>query len=213
VSLGYSPRWRTVFGDVDPARTAADVAFLLDALPLPGFRRVLDVPCGDGRLVRELGARGYDVTGVDGDPAVAPAVVADLRELDGLPADFDAVICLWASFGSFDPATNVRVLASFGRRVRTGGRVALDVLNGDFFVDGRSEQRQLRPGVLERSTVRAGRRRCELDYGDAATDVFEWQVYTRAEIDRLLAACGLSLVARLGAPSDPSLRLVLQRDR
>ena len=65
LSDGYSARWRSIFGEVDPARTAVDVAFLRGVLPLPRFRRILDVPCGEGRLGRALGARGYDVTGVD----------------------------------------------------------------------------------------------------------------------------------------------------
>jgi 2-polyprenyl-3-methyl-5-hydroxy-6-metoxy-1,4-benzoquinol methylase len=95
----YSERWRRVFSRVDPARTERDVDFLVEVLPLPDFRRILDVPCGEGRLVRALGAVGYDVLGVDGDPTVEPALVADLRELNGLPGGFDGVINMWASFG------------------------------------------------------------------------------------------------------------------
>ena len=119
----YSERWRSVFGEVDPARTERDVDFLVEVLPLPDFRRILDVPCGEGRLVRALGALGYDVLGVDGDPAVEPALVADLRELDRLPGGFDGVINMWASFGYFDAAENERVLRSLAEGLRPGGRL------------------------------------------------------------------------------------------
>ena len=163
MSVGYSARGWSIFGDADPARTAADVAFLHRALPLPDFRRVLDVPCGEGRLVRALAARGYDVTGVDRAEELSPAIVRDLRDLDGLPEDFDAVVNMWASFGYFDAVENERVLASFARRLRPGGRLVLDVHNRTFF-EARQGTRELRPGITERSAMANGRRRCEIDY-------------------------------------------------
>jgi SAM-dependent methyltransferase len=152
---GYSARWRSVFGVVDPARTDADVRFLAVALPLPAFRRVLDVPCGDGRHLHALSALGYDVTGVDNDPAVAPPVLADLRELDSLPRGFDAAINMWQSFGYFDAAENEQVLGSFARRLRPGGRLVLDLQNRDFFEPRDPTERELRPGIL--SSVRGSR--------------------------------------------------------
>jgi SAM-dependent methyltransferase len=208
----YSERWRRLFGRVDPARTERDVDFLVRVLPLPDFRRLLDVPCGEGRLVRALGARGYDVLGVDGDPTVAPAVVADLRDLEVLPDDFDGVINMWASFGYFDAAENERVLASFARRLRPGGRLVLDLFNRAFFEGARAETaRELRPGIVERSTLRAGRRRCEIDYGDGAVDVFEWQLYLPEELEELGGRHGLRPLVREAQPGEPSMRLVLER--
>lgn len=43
---------------------------LLGLLPPPG-RRTLDLGCGEGRLVRELTARGYQAVGVEGSPTLA----------------------------------------------------------------------------------------------------------------------------------------------
>jgi len=207
---GYSARWRSIFGEVNPARTAADVAFLLGVLPLPDFRRVLDVPCGEGRLVRALGARGYDVTGVDRAEELSPAIVLDLRELGGLPEDYDAVINMWASFGYFDAAENERVLASFARRLRPGGRLVLDLHNRTFFEE-RQGARELRPGITERSTVTAGRRRCEIDYGDGEVDTFEWQLYRPEELEELAGRHGLALVLTSAADDTPSMQLVFER--
>jgi SAM-dependent methyltransferase len=212
VSHGYSSRWRAVFGEVEPARTAADVELLRHVLPLPEFRRVLDVPCAAGRHVRALEELGYEVLGVDGDSSVAPAVVADLRVLDALPSGFDAAINMWASFGYFGAAENERVLAGLARRLRAGGRLVLDLYNRDFFESVGAAERELRPGVVERSRVSGGRRRCEVDYGDGHVDVFEWQLYTADELETLASRCSLRPVERHASASEPSMQLVLQLD-
>jgi SAM-dependent methyltransferase len=158
---------------------------------------------------------GYEVVGVDNDPAVSPSILADLRDLDSLASDFDAVINMWASFGYFDPGTNERVLASFSRRLRPGGRLVLDVFNRSFFEAQEHEhevERELRPGIVERSILIGDRRQCELHYGDGHVDRFEWQLYHPEELELLGAAHGLVPVLRI-APNDVSaMQLVLQRD-
>ena len=207
----YSARWRAVFGVPDAGRLEAEIAFLRAALPLPTFRRVLDVPCGEGRHVRALTALGYKVVGVDNDPAVSPPVLGDLRELDALPTGFDAVINMWASFGYFEAEENERVLASFARRLRPGGRLVLDLFNREFF-EGRGGERELRPGVVERSWLENGRRRCEIDYGDGQVDAFAWQLYSADELEELAARCSLRRLERQATSSEPSMQLVLQLD-
>ena len=209
---GYSARWRSVFDGADPARTQADVALLTRVLPLPEYRRVLDVPCGTGRHVAALTAIGYDVLGVDNDPAVSPAVVLDLRELESLPTDFDGVINMWASFGYFDPETNEAVLASLSHRLRPGGRLVFDLFNGAFFASRRDVERQVRPGILERSRVTGNRRRVELVYGDGQPDVFEWQLYRAEELEAIGVRHGLRPVHRVASDDEATMQLVLQRD-
>src|SRR6185437_9434912 len=49
----------------------------LELVPAPG-RRTLDVGCGEGRLSRDLKARGHDVVGVD----ASPAMLAAARDAD-----------------------------------------------------------------------------------------------------------------------------------
>ena len=209
---GFSGRWRAVFGEVDPVRTAADVAFLRAVLPLPEYRRVLDVPCGNGRHLRALTALGYEVTGADNDPALEPPVLADLRELDALATGFDAAINMWQSFGYFDEDENARVLGSLARRLRPGGRLVLDLHNRAFFEPRSPSERELRPGIVERATLAAGRRRCEIRYGDGQVDVHEWQLYLPEELVALGAGHGLEPVLVEASPAEPTMRLVLQRD-
>lgn len=206
----YSSRWHTTFGDLE-TRTERDLELLLRVLPAPRYRRVLDVPCGAGRHVRALSELGYDVLGVDNDPAVSPQVLCDLRELDRLPADFDAVLNMWASFGYFEAEENERVLASIARRLRPGGRLVLDLFNREFF-EGRDGERELRPGIVERSWLDGVRRRCEIDFGDGQVDVFDWQLYTAAELEALAARFTFRAVERSASADEPSMQLVLQLD-
>ncbi len=49
----------------DAEDTLAEADFIQEALGLPLEARLLDVPCGSGRLTLEMAARGYRVTGVD----------------------------------------------------------------------------------------------------------------------------------------------------
>jgi SAM-dependent methyltransferase len=52
----------------------------------------------------------------------------DMREL-AFESEFDAVVNWFTSFGYFDPVTNDRVLASFARALRPGGRLLLELHN------------------------------------------------------------------------------------
>ena len=54
--------WRKA---LPPEHTKAESGFLVQALQCGAGSHLLDVPCGNGRLSRELASRGYRVTGVD----------------------------------------------------------------------------------------------------------------------------------------------------
>lgn len=50
---------------VKPEQTRAEADFIEKMLCLPLQSKILDIPCGEGRLSIELAARSYQVTGVD----------------------------------------------------------------------------------------------------------------------------------------------------
>ena len=111
--------WRAA-GEAMADDDARLVLALLGERPL----RVLDVPCGNGRIARRLAAAGHEVAGIDIAPeevalarAAAPDVrfeVGDLRALPDLGA-FDAVVSWGNSFGYLRPA---RVRGVAGRDAR-----------------------------------------------------------------------------------------------
>lgn len=136
--------WFTTFFDrvafdfwdavVPPEATAAEAAFLEDALRLRPGATVLDVPCGRGRHARALAARGVRVLAVDLAPeavgAVAgvpgvEAIAADMRALPPL-GPVDAAYCFGNSTGYFPPDDLPRFLAGVARAVRPGGRFAVE---------------------------------------------------------------------------------------
>jgi SAM-dependent methyltransferase len=116
----FTGPWLDVQGSLyDEAFTAAQVDRIETMLGLEPGSRVLDVPCGEGRVARELAARGHRVTGVDITPhflrqargrADERGVDLDLHHADmrELPweDEFDAAVNWWGSFGYFDDDGN-----------------------------------------------------------------------------------------------------------
>ena len=104
----------------------------------PGWK-VLDMPCGDGRISIELAARGYEVVGVD----ITDRFLGEARrkanerglsvrfERDDMrdvvfAAEFDAALNFGGSFGYFEEEGNTKVVESVFRALRPGGRFLID---------------------------------------------------------------------------------------
>jgi SAM-dependent methyltransferase len=123
---------------------ASEIVACLGLEP-PG--RILDAPCGHGRIANVLASDGFSVTGVDVTPlflerarrdAVSLGVdvdyrLGDLRELP-VHGPFDAVVCWFTSFGYFDDPDNQRTLAEFARVLRPGGQLLIETIHHDGFV-------------------------------------------------------------------------------
>lgn len=105
----------------------------------PGAK-VLDVPCGEGRITVRLAERGYRVTGVDQSSALLDlaresavetgvSIGWEQRDMRDLPwnGEFDAAVCWWGSFGYFDDDGNQDFLSAVARALRPGGRFVLDL--------------------------------------------------------------------------------------
>ena len=133
-----SDDWLLVATSRDPEQTETEADFL--AAQLPAAARVLDVPCGTGRIALPLAERGFTVAGLDiSETVLARAREAgagldfrqgDMRELPWADASFDAVLNLWTAFGYFESQEeDERVLAEFSRVLATEGTLVLDTVN------------------------------------------------------------------------------------
>ena len=140
--------WKTFFAGLtlefvrasrDADQTHAEAGFIHQGMSLPVGARILDVPCGSGRLSLELAALGYRVTGVDfsrplldearvGADALGVQVRLENRDMRDLPwhEEFDGAFCAWSSFGYFDEAGNLEFLKAVCRVLKPGAPFVLD---------------------------------------------------------------------------------------
>jgi SAM-dependent methyltransferase len=116
----------------------AGEARLVDAL-VPVGSRLLDAGCGPGRVGAELHARGHEVVGVDIDPVLIEAavadhegptwLVADLATLDlaaaGITEPFDGAVLAGNVMPYLAPGSGARVLAAVARHLRPDSPVAV----------------------------------------------------------------------------------------
>jgi len=132
--------WRAL---VPADASDAEAAFLARHLcpPDSGACRLLDVPCGDGRLALRLAALGHHVVGVDlstyaidrlrGDDTDhrVDGRLGDMRALGAALGDaepFDGAWCMGNSFGYLAHHDNETFLTGVAERVKPGGRFVLD---------------------------------------------------------------------------------------
>ena len=126
----------------DAAEEGPGLAALLG---LPAGARVLDLPCGWGRLHPAWEAMGWQVAGGDlssrnlrrhAEEHPAELVRLDLRALPFRGACADGILCAFTSWGYFaSDAENLAQLTEFARVLRPGGALLLD-LAGRLHLEG-----------------------------------------------------------------------------
>lgn len=123
----------------DEEQTRAEAGFIHEALGLPTRSRILDAPCGSGRLALALAELRYNVTAIDQSRQLIQWATddnqargldvewrtGDMRQLPQF-GEFDAAVCFWNSFGYFDDAGNRNFLQAVSRSLKPGGRLVLD---------------------------------------------------------------------------------------
>lgn len=124
-----------------PADTTVECEFIEAIMHENGYQRLLDVPCGSGRIAIELAKRGFDTVGIEYNPDAIDIAqerakryrqqkrtrfeIGDMRQLR-FEAAFDMVACVFNSFGYFDDADNELFIAGASRALRNGGMMLLD---------------------------------------------------------------------------------------
>jgi 2-polyprenyl-3-methyl-5-hydroxy-6-metoxy-1,4-benzoquinol methylase len=126
--------WLGALG-LGPAKRQIEGMFLDDVAP----GRVLDVGCGDGRLLAALRSRGWSVEGQELDPEAAKITrgmrgitvhLGDLRELALPAASFDAVIMNHVIEHAYDPTALLRECM---RLLKPGGLFVATTPNPESF--------------------------------------------------------------------------------
>jgi cyclopropane fatty-acyl-phospholipid synthase-like methyltransferase len=122
-----------------PWPTAAEADFIVEVLtPKPGAK-LLDVPCGTGRLTLPLAERGFHVTGVDlceealndgrlaiaGRNSKATLEHRDMRDLPW-PGEFDGAFCFGNSFAYLGETGDRAFLKAVHAALKPGGGFVLN---------------------------------------------------------------------------------------
>ncbi|PSL01812.1 methyltransferase family protein [Haloactinopolyspora alba] len=167
----YVERFRRMAAEGDDL---AGEARLVDAM-VRRKARILDAGCGTGRIGAELHARGHELVGVDADPVLIDAavadhpgprwLVADLAELDlpaqGVAEPFDAAVV----------AGNVMVFVAPGTETEVLRRVGAHVAGDGFVIVGFHVDRHLSLDEFDRCVAAAGLR---VEHRFATWDLRAW---------------------------------------
>jgi SAM-dependent methyltransferase len=203
--------WR---GAVPPEQTRAEADYLQRALEVSGGGRILDVPCGTGRLALELASRGYRTTGVDiAEPYVRSAAEQakqqnlsaefhhrDMRELPWSD-EFDAAFCFGNSFGYMDDDSNAAFLTTVARCLKRGARFVLDTgFVTECLLPAFQEKRWYKIGniyFLSQAKYDFARSRIETEYtficnGQVEVKPTSSRVHTVRELRELFTQAGLT---------------------
>lgn len=225
--------WR---GAIPAEMTRSEADFLERTLEAGPSARLLDVPCGNGRHVLQLAARGYQLTGVDSSEefiAEASAGSSEVRWVLGdmceLPweAEFDGAYCFGNSFGYHDRSAARRFLAAVARTLKPGGRFIIETgMAAESILPTLLQKRWHHIGdiiVLSENRYDAAEGRLDIDYTFIRDGLVEKRptssyVFTVAELCHLHREAGLEPVQLLssidGAPfvlGSPRLLLVSVR--
>ena len=131
--------WRLA---ISPEQTRGEADFIQEALKCERGSRLLDVPCGNGRLAFEIARRGYRVTGVDisrefieearsridlsgADWMDVEFVPGDMRHIEG-EAIYDGAYCFGNSFGFLEYADMESFLTGVAISLKPGARFVIE---------------------------------------------------------------------------------------
>jgi SAM-dependent methyltransferase len=110
---------------------------LLDLLPPPG-RLTVEIGCGEGRVARELGARGHRVVGIEGSPTLAdaareadPGFEVHVADAQAMPLDDASAALVVASMMLLNVDDLDAVVAEVARVLAPGGRFCFSTTHPD----------------------------------------------------------------------------------
>jgi SAM-dependent methyltransferase len=230
--------WQTFFdedylhifqGFLPERRSDAEAQGLWDLLGLKEGSRVLDAPCGWGRIAKRIAARGAVVLGVDQSAAMIARAendrgdvppgrlryrVHDLR-VRLSETGFDAAYNIFSSIGYGTEDDDRNILRTLRKAVRPGGVVLVDTSHRDlavtFFARGGVNAMRLDDGtlVLEQPVFDAIAGRVNTTWhwsgprGSGSRSA-SLRAYSATELVRLIEAAGLRYVsAHKGCSPEP----------
>lgn len=197
-----------------PEFTRVEADFLQSVFPKGA--RLLDAPCGNGRLTLELGRRGFYTSGIDiSKELIIEACneaqkaglnidfqLGDMRALNWA-SEFDGAFCWGNSFGYFEYPDMLKFVAGVARALKPGAR---------FVIQGGIAAEAIIPHYKQRETYQVNDITFTVENQYLAADscletrgtftrngkeeihTFWHHIYTAAELRRMLASAGLNTI-------------------
>jgi len=213
--------WLEVQRQSFAAEENADIAAaIVDILQLPEGGRILDVPCGDGRIAIELASRGWPMTTVERHPAMLSRAraAAEARgcKVDWLEQDmwsldagtgFAAAICPWTSLGYGTRAQDQSFFESIAGALDESGLFLFETHVYETLLHDFDEQLVRRAGdvlVVEERDFVPEEGRLYTEWTFVSADQSEqrssaMQLYTVRELESMLGQAGMHTVASWGS--------------
>jgi SAM-dependent methyltransferase len=216
----FGPGYLALYDQFLAERTPVEIDQLEALLAIGPPRRILDLPCGQGRHAIELASRGYDVTGVDLSPFMlkvaeerARAAGVRARWLAGdmrapiAGEKFDVVLNLFTSLGYFaDAADDRRVVSAAAAMLVPEGRFVLEMINGERVMARFQEREWFTVGqtavVEQRSLDRSARRmvveRTVTTPSETEVNLHAIRLYSGRDVTAILKEAGFGRVDLYG---------------
>ena len=168
--------FRVMAGQFSSSQSRKEALFIRRVLRARWGHKVLDIPCGMGRVTIALARLGLRMTGIDRQEAYVrrakrnaagmrrrPEFVAqDMRKLDRVE-EFDAAFNWFGSFGYFSDRDNLEFCRRVFRALRPGGRFLVEGANRGWILSHfRPASERTYAGVKVTTRVRWDRRRGRL---------------------------------------------------
>ena len=206
---------------IPPQRTKTECAFVKKALRLDKNSLLLDVAAGYGRHAKLMSkfakvhaidaAPSYMRMAMEKSPSRLFCAVGDMRYLPYAGETFDALVLLFSSFGYFERLSsaeggdqNLEMLFEFGRVLRSGGQMLLEVPNPytlceaveenphSIMTNGRFEvEEQFR---IEEEGHVLGNRTVFRAHSIEQTVSYRLRLYDKTTVEKTLRGCGFKIV-------------------
>jgi len=222
--------WRAA---VTEEQTRVESDFIQKQLQLDSGAKILDVPCGNGRIALELAARGFNLTGVDlaaefiGEAKTKSAerglkIDWHNRDMRDLPwtTEFDGSFCFGNSFGYLDDVGNANFLKAVARALKPGARFVLDApAIAECLLPAFEDRRWFEIGGItflsnSRYDHEQGRTFTEYSFirdGKVDKRPASQRIYTYNELVRLLGDAGFDTISSYASLSEEPFKLGSQR--
>lgn len=194
--------------------TSTQVNFIIKSLSLKKGMRILDLGCGIGRHIIELGKRGFFGVGVDfnekyieiankskGDLHDIQFIKMDMREISFLD-EFDAALSMWTSFGYFSDEENLFLLKKINQSLKPHGKFLLDIENIFYMLKNLPKERWEKENdfyILERNELNFKTSRLKTERVIIKGEIFKtytriYRIFTLKEIELYLKSSSFKVL-------------------